>query len=148
MLAEQTWERDEYTISTARARLDLAVIHDFLAHSYWATGISRAVVEQAIAYSLPFGVYHGSQQVGFARVISDYTTFAYLSDVFILEAYRGRGLSLWLLEVVTEHPALQGLRRWLLLTRDAHGLYAKVGFTPSKLTERFMEIHLPDIYRR
>ena len=147
MQTDQTWERDEYVISTERARLDLNVIHDFLTHSYWATGISRAIVEQSIEHSLPFGVYHGTRQVGFARVISDYTTFAYIADVFIIEEFRGNGLSKWLVETMTTHPELQGLRRWMLMTRDAHGLYAKAGFSPSKTPERLMERTFPDIYQ-
>lgn len=144
---DRTWERGEYAISTARARLDVAVIHDFLHNSYWAAGISRAVVERSIEHSLPFGVYQGTRQVGFARVISDYATFAYMSDVFILEEYRGRGLGKWLMETIVGHPALQGLRRWILLTRDAHGLYRKVGFTPAHSPERLMERYFADVYR-
>lgn len=148
MNTDQTWERGEYTISTERNRLDVDVIHGFLVHSYWAAGIPRAVVERSIEHSLPFGVYHGTRQVGFARVITDYTTFAYIGDVFIIEEYRGRGLSRWLMEVVVQHPELQGLRRWLLFTRDAHGLYEKVGFTPSRTPERLMERYFSDVYQR
>ena len=148
MNTDQTWERDEYTISTERNRLDVDVIHGFLVHSYWAAGIPRAMVERSIEHSLPFGVYHGTRQVGFARVITDYTTFAYIGDVFIIEEYRGRGLSRWLMEVVVNHPELQGLRRWLLFTRDAHGLYEKVGFTPSRTPERLMERYFSDVYQR
>jgi GNAT superfamily N-acetyltransferase len=148
MNTDQTWERGEYTISTERNRLDVDVIHGFLVHSYWAAGIPRAMVERSIEHSLPFGVYHGTRQVGFARVITDYTTFAYIGDVFIIEEYRGRGLSRWLMEVVVQHPELQGLRRWLLFTRDAHGLYEKVGFTPSRTPERLMERYFSDVYQR
>jgi GNAT superfamily N-acetyltransferase len=148
MNTDQTWERGEYTISTERGRLDVEVIHDFLSHSYWAEDIPRAVVERSIEHSLPFGLYHGTRQVGFARVISDYTTFAYIGDVFVIEEYRGQGLSTWLMEVIVEHPALQGLRRWILMTRDAHGLYKKVGFTPSRTPERLMERYFADVYRR
>ncbi len=144
----QTWERGEYTISTERALLDVDVIHAFLHTSYWAQGISRALVERSLEHSLPFGVYHGTRQVGLARVISDYTTFAYIGDVFILEEYRGKGLARWLMETVVSHPELQGLRRWMLFTRDAHGLYQKVGFTPSPLPERLMERYFPDVYQR
>jgi len=148
MNTDQTWERGEYTISTERNRLDVDVIHGFLVHSYWAAGIPRAMVERSIEHSLPFGVYHGTRQVGFARVITDYTTFAYIGDVFIIEEYRGRGLSRWLMEVVVQHPELQGLRRWLLFTRDAHGLYEKVGFTPSRTPERLMERYFSNVYQR
>ena len=147
MTMDQTWERGEYTISTERGRLDMDVIQGFLSGSYWAAGISRAVVERSIEHSLPFGVYHGTRQVGFARVISDYTTFAYIGDVFVVEEYRGRGLSKWLVEVIVGHPELQGLRRWILMTRDAHGLYQKVGFTPSRTPERLMERYFADVYR-
>ena len=148
MNTDQTWEWGEYTISTEKSRLDVDVIHGFLTNSYWAAGIPRAVVERSIEHSLPFGVYHGTRQVGFARVITDYTTFAYIGDVFVIEEYRGRSLSKWLMEVVVKHPDLQGLRRWLLLTRDAHGLYKKVGFTPSRMPERLMERYFADVYQR
>lgn len=149
MHMDQTWERGEYTISTERARLDVEIIHDFLScHSYWAEGIPRALVERSIEHSLPFGVYHGTRQVGFARVISDYTTFAYIGDVFVIEEYRGRGLSKWLMEVIVEHRELQGLRRWILMTRDAHGLYEKVGFASSPTPERLMERYFADVYQR
>ena len=148
MNLDQTWMRGDYTISTERHRLDTKVIHGFLTNAYWAQGIPLAVVERSLEHSLSFGVYHGERQVGLARVITDYTTFAYVADVFILEEYRGRGLSKWLMETVVEHPALQGLRRWILFTRDAHGLYEKVGFTPSQNPERVMELSFPDVYRR
>jgi GNAT superfamily N-acetyltransferase len=139
--------RGEFLISTDRARLDLDVIHGFLTNCYWAKGIPREVVARSIEHSLCFGVYDGSgAQVGFARVVSDFATVAYLGDVFILESHRGRGLSQWLMECIMQHPALQGLRRWILLTRDAHGLYEKFGFTPVKAPERYMELHRPDVY--
>jgi GNAT superfamily N-acetyltransferase len=139
--------RGEFLISTDRSRLNLDVIHGFLTSCYWAKGIPRDVVARSIAHSLCFGVYDGSgAQVGFARVVSDFATVAYLGDVFILESHRGRGLSKWMMECITQHPALQNLRRWILLTRDAHALYAKVGFTPVKAPERYMELHRPDIY--
>lgn len=148
MLTDQTWERGEYTISTEKGRLDIAVVHGFLAGSYWAAGISRAVVERSIEHSLCFGVYHDRQQVGFARVITDFATFAYIGDVFIIEEYRGKGLSKWLVEVIAEHPELQGLRRWLLLTRDAHGLYERIGFARARTPERVMERYFADVYQR
>ncbi len=141
------YHRGEFVISTGRERLDLDTIHAFLANSYWAKGIPREVVERSIANSLCFGIYDGSgRQVGFARVISDFATVAYLGDVFVLEERRGRGLSKWLMECIMEHPALQNLRRWILLTRDAHELYAKFGFTPVKSPERYMELHCASVY--
>lgn len=122
------WRRGAYTIDTDRARLDVAMIHGFLATSDWAAGIPREVVERSIAGSLPFGLYEGDRQIGFARVITDRATFAYLADVFVLAEYRGRGLGRWLVETMLAHPELQGLRRWLLATRDAHALYRGFGF--------------------
>jgi len=140
--------RGEFLISTDRARLDLDVIHGFLTNCYWAKGIPRETVARSIEHSLCFGVYDGSgAQVGFGRVISDFATVAYLGDVFVLESHRGRGLSKWLMECIMQHPALQNLRRWILLTRDAHGLYAKSGFTSVKSPERYMELHNPAVYR-
>ncbi len=139
--------RGEFVISTDRSRLDLDVIYGFLTNCYWSKGIPREVVARSIEHSLCFGVYDGSgAQVGFARVVSDFATVAYLGDVFILESHRGRGLSKWLMESITQHPALQGLRRWILLTRDAHGLYKKFGFTPVKAPDRYMELHDPSVY--
>jgi GNAT superfamily N-acetyltransferase len=130
------------------ARLDLAVVHGFLAASYWARGIPLAVVERAIRHSLCFGLYEGPAQIGFARVITDRATFAYLADVFVLDSHRGRGLSKRLMDAVVAHPELQGLRRWMLATRDAHGLYAQYGFTAIAAPEPFMQRHDPDVYAR
>jgi len=141
------WRRGEYLISTDKNRLDLAVIHDFLTTSYWATDVPVDIVKRSIEHSLTFGVYKGEQQVGFARIITDYATFAYLSDVFILEAFRGQGLSKWLIDVIVAHPQLQGLRRWTLHTRDAHGLYQRVGFTESAYPDRYMERFSPNLYK-
>jgi len=139
--------RADFVVSTDRTRLDLDVIHGFLTNCYWANGIPREVVARSIEHSLCFGVYDGSgAQVGFARVVSDFATVAYLGDVFVLETHRGRGLSKWMMECVVQHPALQNLRRWILLTRDAHGLYKQFGFTPLKSAERYMERHRPDVY--
>ena len=139
--------RGEFLISTDRSRLNLDVIFGFLTNCYWSKGIPREVVARSIEHSLCFGVYDGSgAQVGFARVISDFATIAYLGDVFILESHRGRGLSKWLMECITQHPDVQGLRRWILLTRDAHELYKKFGFTPLKAPERYMELHRADVY--
>lgn len=139
--------RDEFLISTDSTRLDLDVIHGFLTTCYWAEGIPRNVVARSIEHSLCFGIYDGGRaQVGFARAVSDFATVAYLGDVFVLESYRGRGLGKWLMECIMQHPALQGLRRWILLTRDAHGLYEQYGFTPVKAPERYMELHRPEVY--
>jgi GNAT superfamily N-acetyltransferase len=141
--------RGEFLISTDPARLDLDVIHNFLTNCYWAQGVPREVVERSNAGSLCFGIYDGNgAQVGFARVISDFATIAYVGDVFVLESHRGRGLSKWLMDCITRHPALHNLRRWILTTRDAHGLYAQVGFAPVKSPERYMERHDPSVYER
>ena len=142
------WRRGEYLITTDPARVDLAVVHGFLAESYWAKGIPLETVRRAVEHSLNFSVYDGARQVGFARVITDYATFAYLGDVFVLESHRGRGLSRWLMEVIVAHPELQGFRRWVLLTRDAHGLYRKVGFKEIAAPERYMELWVPEVYTR
>jgi len=142
------YRRGEFLISTDRERLSLDVIHGFLTDCYWANGIPREVVLRSIEHALCFGVYDGKgAQIGFARVISDFATIAYLGDVFVLETHRGRGLGKWLMECIIQHPALQNLRRWILTTRDAHGLYSQVGFAPVKAPERFMERHRPDVYR-
>ena len=143
------YRRDEFVISTDRERLSLDVIHNFLTNCYWAKGIPRNVVAQSIEHSLCFGIYDGSgAQIGFARVVSDFATVAYLGDVFVLESHRGRGLSKWLMQCVMEHPALQNLRRWILLTRDAHALYSQFGFTPVTAPERYMELHQPNVYEK
>lgn len=141
------WIRDKFTVTTDKARLDRSVIHEFLRSSYWAENIPRSIVDRSIEGSLCFGLLEDDRQIGFARVITDCTTFAYLADVFVLPEYRGRRLGTWMIECVMGHPQLQGLRRWLLGTRDAHELYRKVGFTPLKRPEIFMEITHPDIYR-
>lgn len=133
-------DRDEFTVSTDSARLDLDVIHDFLANrSYWVSGISFDSVKVSIEHSLNFGLYHHGKQIGFARLLTDYVRFAYLMDVFILEEYRGKGLGKWLMECVFNHPALQDVRRWMLATWDAHDLYAQYGFGPLARPDRFME---------
>jgi GNAT superfamily N-acetyltransferase len=138
----------EYEISTDTHRLNVDVIHTFLAEdSYWSPGIPRSIVERAIENSLCFGVYHRAAQVGFARVVTDKSTFALLADVFILEAHRGKGLSKWLMRCVVGHEDLQGLRRFLLLTSDAHGLYRQFGLKGLGNPSRFMEVVRPDIYR-
>lgn len=141
------YRRGEFTISTDPDRLSPQTVHDFLTNCYWAKGIPREVVERSIEHSLCFGMYDGGgAQAGFARVVSDFATLAYLGDVFVLESYRGRGLGKWMMECIVQHPMLQNLRRWILLTRDAHELYAKVGFTPVKAPERYMELHRANVY--
>jgi GNAT superfamily N-acetyltransferase len=159
--------RGEFLISTDPGRLDLDVIHNFLTNCYWARGVPREVVARSIEHALCFGIYDGTtprlakdarhgapgqegapRQVGFARVISDFATVAYVGDVFVLEPQRGRGLGKWLMECIMQHPALQNLRRWILTTRDAHRLYAQVGFTSVKSPERYMELHDPNVYER
>ena len=142
------WQRDLYTISDRAEDLDRDAIHAFLREAYWSPGIPRVILDRAIDGSLCFGLYRESNQVGFARVVSDRATFAYLADVFVLEEQRGRGLGKWLVACVLAHPDLQGLRRWMLATRDAHGLYAQNGFRALRNPERFMEINDPDIYRK
>jgi GNAT superfamily N-acetyltransferase len=136
----QEWQRGEYLISTDQARLDIGVIHDYLANSsYWAQGRPLGVVRRSIEYSLAFGLYRGSRLVGFARVITDYATFAWLADVFVLDQFRGQGLGKWLVDVILSHPELQGFRRWVLATKDAHELYRRVGFIELARPERWME---------
>ncbi len=143
------WQKGPYTISTDFSRFDLARVHHHLAHqAYWSPGIPFEVVARAFQNSLAFGLYQGKEQVGWARVITDRATFAYLADVYVLEAHRGAGLGQWLMEVILSHPELQGLRRWMLATRDAHALYARYGFRPLAAPERFMERHFPDAYKK
>lgn len=135
-----TWHRGDYTISTDRSRLNLELIYDYLSNqTYWASGRAREVVKRSIDNSLPFGIYKGDEQVGFARIVTDYATFAWVADVFVLAEHRGRGLSKWLMEVILAHPDLQGFRRWVLSTKDAHRLYEKFGFIPLHRPERWME---------
>ena len=140
------WVRGQFVISTDRARLDLDAVHDYIRTSYWATGMPRDVFERAVENSLIFGIYEGSRQAGFARAITDRATYAYLSDVFVVEEYRGRGLSKWLMECVLEHPDLQGLRRFALFTRDAQGLYERYGFGPPRGASTYMERWTPNVY--
>ena len=144
-IAEQ--RRGELLVSTDPRRLDLGVVHQFLTNCYWVKGIPREVVERSIQHALCFGIYDGSgAQVGFARVVSDFSTVAYLGDVFVLESHRGRGLGKWMMQCILAHPALEGMRRWILVTRDAHGLYKQFGFTALQSAERYMELHRPDVY--
>jgi N-acetylglutamate synthase-like GNAT family acetyltransferase len=142
------WKQAEFTVTDRREDLDIETIHNFLRESYWAKGIPRTIVEKAVNNSLCFGLYHHSKQIGFGRAVSDRATFAYLADVFVVPAYRGRGLGKWLVSCVLAHPELQGLRRWTLATRDAHGLYEQNGFVALRKPEWFMEINDPDIYQR
>ena len=134
------WYRDNYTISDDRTRLDIEVIHNFLSTvSYWAMGRSIEKVQRSIDNSLAFGLYRGEKQIGFARVVTDYATFVWLADVFVLDEFRGRGLAKWLVEVIVSHPQLQGFRRWVLATKDAHELYRRYGFAPLEDAGRWME---------
>lgn len=144
----ETCQREEYSISTDPSRLDLDAIHSYLVRAYWCEGIPRQTVERAIANSLCFGLFHGKDQVGFARIITDSATYAYLCDVYVLEDHRGKSLGKWLMECVMAHPALQGLRRFSLATRDAHGLYRQFGFGELTKPESMMEILRPDIYQK
>jgi len=133
-----------YSISTDKSLLDFDVIFNYLnEESYWSKGIKPEVVHKSIDNALCFGVYHDKKQIGFAKVVTDKATFAYLADVFVLEQYRGLGLSKWLMQTIMNHPDLQGLRRWMLATADAHGLYAQFGFEPINNPERWMQIHAP-----
>jgi GNAT superfamily N-acetyltransferase len=132
------WTKNTFTISDEPERLQLEVIVDSLARAYWSNQRPRAVIEKSLKHSLCFGVYENQTQIGFARVVSDHATFAYLADVFILESYQGHGLGKWLVQTILEHPDLQGLRRWILATRDAHGLYAQFGFTALENPDRYM----------
>ncbi|MFI4930867.1 MAG: GNAT family N-acetyltransferase [Burkholderiales bacterium] len=141
-------QRGDYAISTDVQRLDVLAIHAFLSRSYWSPGIPLALVRRAIDHSLCFGLFHRDEQVGFARVVTDRASFAYLADVYVLEAHRGRGLSKWLIEVMRAHPDLQGLRRFLLATRDAHELYRQFGFKELAYPSRLMEVLDPDVYAR
>jgi GNAT superfamily N-acetyltransferase len=143
-------EHDEYLISTSPARMDVSAIHSFLTRSYWSPGIPPEIVARAVANSLCVGLFvrNSGQQIGFARFITDAATFAYLCDVYVLEEYRGRGLAGLLLEKALAYPALQGVRRMVLVTRDGHGLYARYGFCRLANPGSYMEIHKPDIYVR
>ena len=138
---------DDYLITTDQSRLDIAAIHEYLAGTaYWSRGIPRAVLERSLANSLCFGLFEGERQIGLARVVSDFATVAYLGDVYVLESHRGRGLSKRLMDAVFSHPALQNLRRWILLTSSADWLYEKYGFTRLGQPEIYMERFRPDAY--
>ena len=143
-----SWKQGEFEISTDPSRIDLAVVHGFLTNSYWAKGVPMETMQRAVQQSICFGIYQGPNQGGFARVITDRATFAYLADVFVLESHRGKGLSKWLMQCIKSHPDLQGLRRWILATQDAHGLYRQFGFTPLANPDRWMELHNPAVYAK
>ena len=146
-MAESDWRRGEFRITTDHSKFDLDAIYRFLARqSEWAKDIPRSTFDKSVRYSLCFGLLQKDRQVGFARVISDCATIAYLGDVFVLPEYRGRGLAKWLMECISSHPDLQNLRRWILVTEDAHGLYRKYGFTDLAHPEGFMERHNPAVY--
>lgn len=145
------WEmrRDEFTVSDDPRRLDVASVHRYLSEeSYWARGIPLELVRRSIEGSLCFGLYKAAEQAGFARFVTDGTTFAYLCDVFVLPQARGRGLGRWMVESALEHPRLQGLRRTVLVTRDAHGLYLKLGFKALERPDGYMERVRPKIYQQ
>jgi GNAT superfamily N-acetyltransferase len=147
------WRQGEYRISDERSAVDLDVVYGFLSTSYWSEGVPRDVVARSIDYSLPFSLWwepagEPPRQVAFARAVTDRATYAYVADVFVIEEFRGRGLSKWLMKVMVEHSELQGLRRWTLLTRDAHALYGQVGFTPIAKPDRYMERHDPEVYKK
>jgi len=140
-------KKDNYFLSTEKSKLDIKFIHDFLCNkSYWAKGILLETVKTAIENSLCYGIYINGKQVGFARVVSDKSTFGYIGDVFVVDEHRGKGLSKWLMECIMKHPELQGFRRWIILTRDAHSLYQKFGFTPVKKPQNYIENHSPEVY--
>ena len=145
-----TYERthESFLLSTDPAKIDLPTVHRYLSESsYWAKNIPFEVFRTSVQNALCFGIYENGHQAGFARVITDKATFGYIGDVFILDAYRGRGLSKWLMQCILEHPELQGFRRWLLATADAHGLYAQSGFHSLAKPDRWMELHNPNVYQ-
>ena len=147
-MAFPSYHKDDFTVVTDPSKLDVVAIHRYLTRAYWSEGIPQHIVEKALANSLCFGLFQGTQQIGLARVVTDRATYAYLCDVYVLEEFRGKGLGVWLVECVTSHPDLQGLRRFSLATRDAHGLYEKFGFAALKKPQSLMEIVHHDIYLR
>jgi len=142
----EVWE-GETLVSCDRSKLDVERVHAFLTNAYWSEGVSRETIDRGIENSIPFGLYLEGEQVGFARVISDRASYAYLADVYIEEPHRGKGLSKLLMRAVMAHPELQGLRRWILGTRDAHGLYRQFGFTEMQRPERWMEKAAQGLYQ-
>ena len=147
-MAFPSYHKDDFTVVTDPSKLDVVAIHRYLTRAYWSEGIPQHIGEKALANSLCFGLFQGTQQIGLARVVTDRATYAYLCDVYVLEEFRGKGLGVWLMECVTSHPDLQGLRRFSLATRDAHGLYEKFGFAALKKPQSLMEIVHHDIYLR
>jgi GNAT superfamily N-acetyltransferase len=141
------WRKGDYALSTDKSKIDMNAVHDFLSQSYWAEDIPMETVKRSIENSLCFAISHQEMLVGFARVVTDFATYAYLADVFILPPHRRKGLSKWLVQIILEHPQLQGLRRFTLATRDAHRLYAQFGFKPFARPDRWMERHDPDVYK-
>ena len=145
----QEYRNKNFLVSTDPGKLDIAAIHEFLSkESYWAKGIPKEIMRRAIENSLCFGVYENSKQIGFARIITDHATFAYLCDVYILETHRGKGLAKWLMSAIMAHPTMQGLRRLNLVTRDAHRLYKQFGFTALNNPDGYMELVRRDIYQK
>ncbi|GBD91401.1 acetyltransferase (GNAT) family protein [bacterium BMS3Abin04] len=140
------YRKQDYLISTDKAKLDISVIHNFLKGTYWAKNVPMEIVKRSIENSICFGVYYQDNQIGFTRVVTDYSTCAYIADVFILNEFRGKGLSKWLMEVIMNYPELQNLKRWMLGTKDAHGLYARFGFTSPQHPDWLMENTDLDIY--
>ena len=143
------WQKESFQITTDKTRLDIGYIHHYLSNeSYWSPGIPREIVQKAIEGSLCFGLFDGTEPIGFGRVITDSATFAYLADVFVAENYRGRGLGKWLISVILNHPDLQSIRSWMLMTRDAHSLYSGYGFKPLEDPSKLMRRHHPDAYKK
>lgn len=144
-----TLYKDDYCISTDRSKLDVDAIHNFLStQSYWCQNIPFEKVKKSVDNSLNFGLYYKDQQIGFARIVSDFSTMAYLGDVYVIPEHRGKGLSKWMMQVIMSHPELQGLRRWMLLTADAHGLYKQFGWKEIANPDRYMEVHNKNVYQK
>ena len=148
MIINLNTSKGDFLITTEKDKMNLEFIHDFLSnHSYWSKNIPFEKVQLAVEHSLNFGVFYKEKQIGYARIVSDFSTIAYLGDVFIITEYRGQGLSKWLMEQIMTHPNLQGLRRWILLTKDAHELYKKFNWKPIADPSRWMELHNPNVYK-
>lgn len=141
------WKKDDYRVSDDKALLDIEFVYQFISNSYWAKGIPKETMTQGLDNSLCFMLFENEQPIGFARVVSDYATFGYLADVFVIDSYQGRGLGKWLMACVMSHPQLQGLRRFMLATLDAHGVYEPFGFEAINKPEMLMQVHRPDIYK-